>query len=196
MASTEDPWITAGWKKLEAKLNEHNANISDFDAQTDWPAVLKEIGFTALDTGRLLKVIKARHPSTRDLVKRVTELEERVLELEKRNTGRSPKKPSRKASPRTTSRKVAAPRQKRASPPRASPPHKIKTNGTRQKRLSKTKKAAAPVAPASDLWDIATDLCTKQEKEEQKFFSSAAKIAIKVTPNNKPPSKKKKKIPI
>lgn len=71
-------------KQLEAKLNEKNTKISDLSAGTNWLGVLEELGFTNLESGRLLKVIEERHPERLDLMKRVAELEKRVLELEKK----------------------------------------------------------------------------------------------------------------
>merc|ERR1712228_1020934 len=51
------------WKIFEAALDAEGAKFSDFDPRTNWGGVLTELGFTALESGKLLKMIVARNTS-------------------------------------------------------------------------------------------------------------------------------------
>ena len=54
------------WDRLQAKLKEQYASLSDFDEETDWHSVCKELGFSALQTGQLVKLIKAQQSAHTD----------------------------------------------------------------------------------------------------------------------------------
>jgi len=51
------------WEDFSSKLDEKGYKFSDFDIATDWPEILKDFGFSPLEKGRLMKLIKTKNQS-------------------------------------------------------------------------------------------------------------------------------------
>jgi hypothetical protein len=49
------------WTQLEKKLAEQDTTFDDLGKATDWLTLLRDLGFTALQSGKLLKKIEDRH---------------------------------------------------------------------------------------------------------------------------------------
>ena len=51
------------WDTFLAKLKGKNSTFEELDVDTDWKALLNDLKFDALDSGKLLKIIKEKKPS-------------------------------------------------------------------------------------------------------------------------------------
>ena len=61
--------VKSDWEIFKGKLKERQRTFDMLDVDTDWKGLLVELGYSALDSGVLLKEIKSRKPPSSGMEK-------------------------------------------------------------------------------------------------------------------------------